>query len=60
MAKITIDQILEAAETDDNIGFCVKCGAEVYGVESDAEKYECPECGERKVYGIEFLLERYS
>lgn len=56
MAKITTDQIIEAVKADDNLGFCLACGAEVRGVEPDARKYECESCGECKVYGAEELL----
>ena len=38
------------------MGFCIACGAEAYGVEPDARKYECEECGKPKVYGAEELL----
>ena len=37
-------------------GFCTSCGAEVYGVEPDARKYKCEECGQNSVFGIEELL----
>ena len=56
MAKLTLDQVMEAAQADDNLGFCMKCGAEAYGVEPDARKYECEECGARSVYGAEEVL----
>jgi tetrahydromethanopterin S-methyltransferase subunit A len=29
-AKVTIDQIIAAIEADDNLGFCLACGAEAY------------------------------
>ena len=56
MARITLDQIMEAVEMDDNIGICISCGDEQYGVEPDARKYECESCGASKVYGAEELL----
>ena len=55
-SPIDIDTIIEAVEADDNLGFCLGCGAEAYGVEPDARKYECEECGAHKVYGAEELL----
>ena len=55
-SPIDIDTIIEAVEADDNLGFCLGCGAEAYGIEPDARKYECEECGECKVYGAEELL----
>ena len=51
-----IDRIIQAIKDDDNIGFCIACGEEVYGVEPDARCYECESCGELKVYGAEELL----
>jgi hypothetical protein len=61
MAKriITIDQIMEACEADDCRGFCISCGAEVYGVEPDARKYVCECCGKCTVYGAEELMIRF-
>lgn len=54
--SLTIDQIMEAVESDDSIGFCRSCGAEHYGIEPDARRYECEECGLTQVYGAEELL----
>jgi len=54
--KVTVDQIVAAVEADENIGFCLACGAEHMGIEPDARRYECEECGARKVYGAEELL----
>ena len=56
MAKVTVDQIMKALESGDQVGFCLACGAEAYGVEPDARKYECEACGAKKVYGAEELL----
>ncbi len=56
MMKVTIDQIMEALERDDNMGFCLACGDEAYGVEPDARRYPCESCGEKRVYGAEELL----
>jgi hypothetical protein len=57
-SKVTLQQVLAAIEADDNLGFCLACGAEAYCVEPDARKYECESCGEHKVYGAEELLLR--
>lgn len=59
-ARITVDRVIAAVEADDCIGFCVACGAENYGVEPDARKYLCQECGKPKVYGAEDLLIRLA
>ncbi len=56
MAKVSLDQIMECVELDDNLGICLACGEEQYGVEPDARKYECESCGARKVYGAQELL----
>lgn len=41
---------------DEHGGLCVECGAEAYGVEPDARRYECEQCGARAVFGAEELL----
>jgi len=56
MAKVTLEQVMTAVESGDYIGICIGCGYEQEGVEPDARKYECEDCGERKVYGAEELL----
>lgn len=57
---LTLETVLEAVErshtTTDNPGFCMACGAEADGVEPDARKYTCEECGAQAVYGAEQLL----
>ena len=54
--RIDQDRLMDAIEADDNLGFCIECGAEVQGVEPDARSYKCEECGEYGVYGAEELL----
>ena len=54
--KVTIDQVMEAVQADDNLGFCTACGAEAFNVEPDARNYKCESCGERQVFGAEELL----
>jgi rubrerythrin len=52
--KPSLAEIEEAS--DDNGGFCLACGATVYGIEPDARQRDCPECGaHNKVYGAEEL-----
>ena len=53
---LTLDVIMEAAQDDDNSGFCLGCGEQAFGVEPDARAYECESCGARRVYGAEELL----
>lgn len=57
MAKIDIAAVIAAAENDEEyIGFCLACGMENYGVEPDARRYECENCGAEKVYGAQEIL----
>ncbi len=44
------------AHDDEHGGFCLACGAEAFGVEPDARKYTCEDCGAPKVYGAAELL----
>lgn len=52
MFKVTEESML----TDRDMGFCIYCGEEAYGVEPDALCYECESCGKHGVYGLEELL----
>jgi hypothetical protein len=54
--KISIQQIMEAIELDEGIGFCTACGEQAYGCEPDARNYTCEACGKKKVFGAEELL----
>ncbi len=58
--KVDLEAVAAALERDDYTGFCISCGAETEGVEPDAERYECPECGLRRVYGAEQVLLLFS
>ena len=53
-------ELLDAVESTmcgtDNIGFCIACGAEQDGIDQDARKDECEECGKNQVYGAPELL----
>jgi hypothetical protein len=52
--RFSLEQIELAME--ENGGFCRACGAEAYGVEPDARRYQCDDCGRGQVYGAEELL----
>ena len=54
--KVSIEQVMDAVEQDDNLGFCLACGEEAWGVEPDARRYPCEVCGEKKVYGAQEIL----
>lgn len=56
MIDIPIDDIIEAVQKDDNLGFCIACGEPTEGVEPDARGYECEMCHKNAVYGAEELL----
>jgi hypothetical protein len=61
---VTLDRVADAVERAqsslDNLGFCIRCGAEAEGVEPDARHYECEACGELGVFGAEELLLRLA
>lgn len=54
MISVTEGEFLDAME--DNSGWCLACGEDVYGVEPDARKYKCQACGAHEVYGASELL----
>ena len=54
--KIDPDTLMKAARSDEHMGFCTTCGTEAYGIEPDARRYTCDECGAATVYGAEELL----
>ena len=56
MLKIAFDRIQEAIGSDDSVGFCLTCGEDAYGVEPDACKYLCEDCGARAVYGAQQIV----
>lgn len=53
---LDIDVVMDAAGSDECIGFCVACGGEHSGVEPDAKCYKCENCGKYEVYGAEQIL----
>ena len=55
--KFSLEEIEEMI-FEGNMGFCIDCGCEAYGVEPDARAYPCQVCGRCKVYGAEDLLIR--
>lgn len=48
--------VIEIGDELEDAGFCIACGSETSGVEPDAQRYECDNCGKNMVYGIEELL----
>lgn len=60
VSVVGVETILDSADRSifDSawIGYCLACGTEHDSVEPDAEEYECENCGEHQVYGIENIL----
>jgi len=58
--SITLERITNLMEESmfgiSDEGICIACGEDAYGIEPDAERYECEGCGEKKVFGAESLL----
>jgi len=54
--KVTPDEARDIVIDGGNEGVCIECGAEAYGVEPDAEGYQCESCGEQSVMGLENAL----
>ena len=54
--NLTLDQITQAVESGEYVGFCIACGAQADGVEPDARRYLCDVCDELKVFGAEELI----
>jgi len=54
--KFSIKRLERIIEGDNNVGFCIACGAEHDCVEPDARKYHCDECDHNTVYGAEELV----
>jgi hypothetical protein len=50
--------LIDRLMTDENVGFCIRCGHEHSNVEPDRDNELCSECGERGVFGVEELLVR--
>ena len=56
--KLDLDRIIAACESGDDVGFCIACGEETYGVEPDMRRGVCESCGEKKVFGAQELIIR--
>ena len=52
------DEELGQIMLDDTMGWRIRCGADVYGVEPDAQRHECEACGEKAVYGMQEIVIR--
>lgn len=54
--KPSIDWLQSVIDGDNNEGFCLSCGETTDGIEPDAGKCQCDNCGAHKVYGAEQLI----
>ena len=58
--SVTVERVLELVERHnhslDDPGICIACGDEAEGVEPDARRYKCANCGAPLVYGAEELM----
>lgn len=57
-SPLTRDQVISAARRDDYTGLCTACGDESTGIEPDARRCKCDNCGEYSVFGAEELVMR--
>ena len=53
---ISVDDIVQAIQSGEYMGFCIACGLEHMEIEPDARRYPCESCGEKAVYGAQELL----
>ena len=51
-----LDTVMALIVEDNDGGICAECRDVTYGVEPDAERYECDACGAMAVYGAEQYL----
>lgn len=58
--KINIDEVMEAIESGEYMGFCVECGEAHDCVEPDARNYSCQACGAMTVFGAEQILLEFA
>jgi ferredoxin-like protein FixX len=54
-ARIT-EHVQDANMHGTSPGICLECDIDHFGIEPDAEYYECLECGKKAVFGAEQLL----
>lgn len=55
-AKLNLEEVMAAAESDEYIGFCRACGNSQGECEPDARKRTCEACGAAEVYGAEEII----
>ena len=53
---IPLDELTEAVQNDEMVGWCISCGEQHDCIEPDARRYTCEACGKAAVYGAEEIL----
>ena len=53
---IPLDELTEAVQNDEMVGWCISCGEQHDCIEPDARRYTCEACGKSSVYGAEEIL----
>jgi|LakMenE01Jun11ns_1017448.scaffolds.fasta_scaffold9959586_15 hypothetical protein len=59
LSKVPIISVTSMEFNDlenDNVGMCFACGELMYNVEPDATRYKCEECGQLRVFGLEYAV----
>ena len=50
------DELVSDTFSLEMLGYCNACGVPGYGLEPDARRFVCEECGQPEVFGAEELL----
>tara|TARA_R110001583_G_scaffold104454_4_gene251826 strand:+ start:2948 stop:3136 length:189 start_codon:yes stop_codon:yes gene_type:complete len=53
---IPLDELMEAMQNDEMVGWCINCGCRHEPVEPDARKYTCEACEKPAVYGASEII----
>jgi len=57
---LTLERVTQACKDNHDLGFCLACGEEAYGVELDVRIYVCETCDEPMVYGAKEILTMFA
>ena len=55
-AMIRLTEAMLCNALENNVGYCIVCGADHDGCEPDASRYRCDNCRSGSVYGAELCL----
>ena len=53
---IPLDELMEAMQNDEMVGWCISCGEHHECIEPDARKVTCESCSRPCVYGASEIL----